>query len=332
MFSQKITSEQPFATNLFTAAITAGKLAHAYLFTKAQAIVQYEFALELAKILNCSVSVDGAPCNNCRDCKWISVNSHPAVITVSPVDYLPRSEDLTDGGKVSKAKNIIKVEQARLLQKTLMTGSKHHRVVIFTGATEENLPDEEFDNLWLDYKTRVCTPESSSQQRDNWVARYLNYQSFPDQTANILLKTIEEPQGKVLYIFITKDSDDMLGTIVSRCQVMPLLRKKELSIEPLEYIQEIATFFPPQNELECIKIAKQLLDFSKKEGLAIEKILDYVTVLYKKQLDNSLSNVKDSYQYINDLKCIEETKRMITNYVNPQAALIQMLNQLIVHH
>lgn len=329
MFSEQLKSEQNFATKLFSAAINSNRLAHAYLFTKGQAIVQYNFALELAKILNCDNSSNGTPCNKCTNCKWITQNSHPAVITVSPVDYLPMKDDIAEGGKISKAKNIIKVDQARLLQKNLMTSSKHHRVVIFTGATDEKLPDEEFDNLWLDYKTRVKPPESATQQREYWAPQHLNYQSFPDQPANILLKTLEEPQGKVLFIFITKDTDDMISTIVSRCQVLPLLRKTELNIEPVEYMQEIASFFPPQNELDSIKIAKQLIDFSKKENISTEKILDYISILYQKQLKFSLNNVKSSYQFIKDLEEIETTKKMIKSYVNPQAALIHLLNKLI---
>lgn len=92
MFSDRLKQEQPFTTKLFTAAIKSNRLVQAYLFTQSQAIVQYHFAMELAKILNCSNKIGDTPCNNCTDCKWINTNTHPAIITISPVDFVPQDE------------------------------------------------------------------------------------------------------------------------------------------------------------------------------------------------------------------------------------------------
>lgn len=209
-----------------------------------------------------------------------------------------------------------------------MTSSKYHRVVIFTGARDEKLPAEEIDKLWLNYRDSVKPPESING-RELWTANHLNKNSFPSEPANLLLKTIEEPQGKILLIFITKDADDMISTIVSRCQVVPLLRQKDLDTEPIEYIQEIASLLPPQNELDCITIAKKLIEFSKKEQIKIEKVLEYIEMLYHKQLLDNVSENSFAKKLIKQIQKIEETKNMITSYVNPQAALISMLNDLI---
>lgn len=333
MFSEQLKAEQPFATKLFSAAIQSNHLAQAYLFSKAQPIVQYHFALELAKVLNCTNKVNGEPCNTCTDCKWISKNSHPAIITISPVDFIPNKTDLADQkegtqSKGKRTKNSIKVDQARLLRKTLASTSKFHRVVIFTGATDEKLPPEEMDALWLHYTSRVCPPESSTG-RDLWVATYLNHYSFPPEVANLLLKTIEEPFGRILFLFITRDADDMISTIVSRCQVVPLLRQKEMIVEPVEYLQEIASYLPPQNELDSITIAKKLLAFSKTEQIAIEKLLEYIEMLYRKQLIKNIDHQYAAKNFIRQINHIETTKNMIKNYVNPQSALISMLNNLI---
>ena len=330
MFPEYLKTEQPFATKLFSAAIEKNRLAHAYLFTKGQPIVQYDFAMKLAKILNCPNKVNNEPCDTCTDCKWISNNTHPAIITVSPVDYTVQKGDLDDDKAVSKSKskNQVKVDQARLLQKTLATSSKYHRVVIFTGATDEKLPAEQMDQAWLNFKERVKPPESVNG-REEWAAAYLNYYSFPPETANMLLKSIEEPYGKVLFLFITKDSDDMITTIVSRCQIISLLRQKDLEIEPVDYLQEIASYLPPQNELDSLRIAKKLLDFSKTEQIAIEKVLEYIEMLYRKQLLEHVNNDTISKLLIKYINKIESTKSMLKNYVNPQAALISMLNELI---
>ncbi|MEW5821977.1 MAG: hypothetical protein AB1782_17415 [Cyanobacteriota bacterium] len=336
MFPEQLIIEQPFASKLFISAINKNRLAQAYMFTKGQPIVQYHFSMELAKILNCNNKINNLPCNTCTDCKWISSNTHPAVMTISPVDFVPQRGDLGDEGsdgsartaKAKRSKNSIKVDQARLLRKNLSGSSKYHKVIIFTGAIDEKLPPEEHESLWLDYKDRVKPPESVNG-RNNWVASYLNYYSFPAETANLLLKTVEEPFGRVLFIFITKDTDDMISTIVSRCQVVPLLRRKELIIEPVEYLQEIASLLPPKNPLDSIDVAKKLLDFSKTEQISIEKVLEYIELIYRKQLANSIDDLYFSRKIIEQINKIETSKKMIKSYVNQQAVLISMLNSLI---
>lgn len=331
MFPEYLKSEQPFATKLFSAAINTNRLAQAYLFTQAQAIVQYHFALELAKIVNCTNKLNGLACNSCLDCKWINSNTHPAVITISPVDFLPKKDDISADVKTSKSRSMISVDQARFLRKQLSTTSKYYRVVIFTNASTTKIPDEIYQTLWLDFKGKVMPPGNESG-REYWICDYLKYNSFGlmAEAANILLKTIEEPLGKVLFIFITKDQDDTISTIVSRCQTVPLLRKSDMELEPIEYLQEIKSWLPPKNELESIKIAKQILDFSKKEGIELENLIEYVEKIYFKQVTNQISNQNlFNPTLIKQLIKIEKTKEMIKGYVNPQSALISMLNQLI---
>lgn len=329
MFPDELVKEQNFATKLFSAAIKSNKLAHAFMFTRAQAIIQYDFALNLAKLLNCQNKINDNACNTCTNCKWINNNSHPAIITISPVDYIPQKGDITRDDK-SRSRNEIKVNQAALLQKELLSSSKYHRVVIFIGAKEEKLPPETIESLWLGFKSKINPPENS-EGRDNWVPMHLNYQSFPARTANILLKTLEEPNAKVTFIFITKDTDDMLDTIVSRCQIVPLIRGNELKLDDEDYLQEIKTFFPPNNELECINAAKSIIEFSKKEGYSLESILEYIAKNYRNRL---ITNMDQGYFYPDipkNIQEIENTKKMIKNYVNPQSALISMLNSLIVN-
>jgi DNA polymerase III delta prime subunit len=329
MFSEQLKIEQPFASKLFSAAIKTNKLAQAYMFTQAQAIVQYYFALNIAKILNCQNAVDDIPCNSCTDCKWINNNSHPAIITISPVDFLPSKNENKDGN-ITRTKNIIKVNQAALIQKELISTSKYHRVIIFMGAKDEKLPADVRDQLWAGFLGRVNPPENT-EGREHWVPMHLNYYSFPSETANILLKTIEEPPGNVMFIFITKDTDDMLSTIVSRCQVIPLLRARDIIVEPEEYLQEISSYLPPKNELDSINTAKKLIDYAKTEGISIENLVEYIQIIYYRQLKNTINSGSFYSQLINQIKTIETTKNMLKGYVNPQATLISMLNSLILN-
>ena len=61
-------------------------------------------------------------------------------------------------------------------------------------------------------------------------------ESMRSEQSNILLKTLEEPPDDVVIILLARDVSNLLGTIVSRCQVLNLEPVSELEI--LEYLGE----------------------------------------------------------------------------------------------
>ena len=54
------------------------------------------------------------------------------------------------------------------------------------------------------------------------VARILRFDAASDEAQNALLKTLEEPPGQVVLLLTAERADDLLPTIVSRCEVVTL--------------------------------------------------------------------------------------------------------------
>ena len=112
----------PFLINYFTKGIENENknVAHCILFYGTDIQAQYDLALEIARMLNCSG--DKSPECNCLNCKWIRENQHPAVLTISKVDNKPANDD---------SKTVISIEQARMIKNDLLVSSDYHRVLVF---------------------------------------------------------------------------------------------------------------------------------------------------------------------------------------------------------
>ena len=175
-----LSDKYPFLTDYFRSGIINSKkqnISHCILFYGSDIDAQYELALEIARLLNCKEG--GSDDCECLNCKWIRENKHPAVITVSRVDFKPEDD---------KTKTVISIRQTQEIRSTLMTTSDYHRVIIFCDKDDEG-------NL-----------------------KGLNYKVFQEEAANSLLKTFEEPPANTTFIILTKDKSDMISTIISRCQ------------------------------------------------------------------------------------------------------------------
>ena len=174
-----LSDRYPFLTNYFTEALNSTTR------PLPQSILFYGNDLEAQYTLSREIARilncknDKSDNCECLNCKWIRENSHPAVITVSRIDNKPEDDD---------SKTVISIKQSAMIKETLMSASEFHRVFIF------------------------CDKD------DDGNIAGLNQMNFQAETANSLLKIIEEPQPGVTFIFLTRYIDDLLSTIISRSQ------------------------------------------------------------------------------------------------------------------
>ena len=118
----------PFLMKYFNSGISSQdrKISHCILFYGSDIQAQYELALEIARMLNCTG--DHTKTCQCLNCKWIRENNHPAVLTISKVDNKP-SDDTS--------KTVISIDQARMIKNDLLVTSDYHRVLIFCDRDKE---------------------------------------------------------------------------------------------------------------------------------------------------------------------------------------------------
>lgn len=120
--------QYPFLMKYFDNGIASEsrQIAHCILFYGSDIQSQYDLALEIARMLNCTG--DHTQSCQCLNCRWIRENNHPAVLTISKVDNKP-SDDTS--------KTVISIDQARMIKNDLLVTSDYHRVLIFCDRDKE---------------------------------------------------------------------------------------------------------------------------------------------------------------------------------------------------
>ncbi|MCI1274425.1 MAG: hypothetical protein LKG27_08375 [Clostridiaceae bacterium] len=95
-------------------------IAHSILFYGNDVQSQYDVALEISRLLNCTG--DKSETCDCLNCRWIRENKHPAVMTITKVDN-KEADDTT--------KTVISASQVKMVKDNLSLTSDYHRVIIF---------------------------------------------------------------------------------------------------------------------------------------------------------------------------------------------------------
>ncbi|OGI04883.1 MAG: hypothetical protein A2Y25_07700 [Candidatus Melainabacteria bacterium GWF2_37_15] len=174
-------------------------------------------------------------------------------------------------------KTVVTIAQARELKQSLFVSSQYHRVIIFPKA---------------DYKT------------------------LHSESANALLKIIEEPPQSVTFFFFTRDREDMLDTIVSRSQIVPL----RYATEPVLDFSVLGEF-PPASREDALMYAEKLLKADLPPEDVLERMQQYLILNIK---ENSV-NREFCLKNIDYLKNIQKAGSELKSYVSPQAVLDSLL-------
>ena len=261
-------------------------IAHCILFYGTDIQAQYNLALEIARMLNCTG--DHTPECSCLNCRWIRENSHPAVMTISKVDNKPANDD---------SKQVISIDQARMIKNDLLVSSDYHRVLIFCDKDKDG---------------NVCG---------------LNETNFQEPTANALLKTFEEPPSKTTFFFLTNDKTDMISTIESRaqCFFVPSFKEED---RDFSIVKETMAGYLSLERNQVLDLNDGILNLTKDNGASIvfNQIQNYMTELLKSNLENRGLKMK----ILHDINSVEKAKRELRLNMNIQTIVENLSFELML--
>lgn len=160
-----------------------GRLPHAVLLKGAQGIGKLDLALSFSQSLLCDApTAQGMACGSCDACRWFEQESHPDFRLVQP-DALSNFDEAEEKSSSKKPSREISVDQIRALSG--FANFSAHR-----GG----------------YRVVVVYPA----------------EAMNNNAANSLLKTLEEPTDKLLFLLVTHKPQQLLPTILSRCLAFPV--------------------------------------------------------------------------------------------------------------
>jgi DNA polymerase-3 subunit delta' len=163
-------------------------------------IGKFAFAVELAKSLLCEGGVVGTkPCNQCEACHWFNTGNHPDFISLVPEThrkFLPHADYESDEGvKKGKASR--------------------------DGDDGEASANKEKKNISIE-ETRSAIEGLGigSHRGGNRIILIYPLEMLRSDSANTLLKSLEEPPANTIFILLADRVDRVLPTIRSRCRLL----------------------------------------------------------------------------------------------------------------
>jgi DNA polymerase III subunit delta' len=191
--------------DLLRKVLSSGSVAHAHLFWGGEGVGKDAAAIEFGRALNCPVNqVD--PCGTCASCRKADQLQHPNIrfIVALPVGKNEQSGDDPVAGLTED--QITSVQD----QMKLKAENPYHRILV---------PKANFIKI---NSVRTLRREASLSSFEGGKRIFIisHAEEMNPEASNSLLKTLEEPPSDSIFILTTAQKEQLLPTILSRCQLV----------------------------------------------------------------------------------------------------------------
>jgi len=181
------------------------RVSHAQLFTGPEGCGSMALALAYARYVSCENRTDYDSCGTCKSCVKYEKLIHPDLHFVFPVIKGKKATDPVSDNYLEEWREFVKRSPYFTLNNwmdSIEVGNAQG--MIFASEASEIIKKLSLKTFESDYKIMIIwLPEKMHQA-----------------TANKLLKMIEEPPEKTLFLLVSEEPDKVIPTILSRCQLV----------------------------------------------------------------------------------------------------------------
>ena len=203
--------------------IDSGMVAHAQMFAGPSGSAKLALALAYATTLNCTNRQEMDACGECPSCHKISKYIHPDLHFAFPVSTAPSKQ-----GKPAISDTFIS-DWRNFLDKNLYAGAFEWSQEY--GGEDKQLNISREESRQIVKKLTLKSFEGAFKIMIIWLPEYMH-----PAAANALLKLLEEPPESTVFLMISDDHEKIIGTILSRVQLLRIRPFKQSEIA--KYLQE----------------------------------------------------------------------------------------------
>ncbi len=204
MFFNEVIGQNSIKQRLIQS-VNEQRVSHAQLFAGTPGSGKLALAIAYAQYLACTNRQPNDSCGECPSCKKFKKLVHPDLHFVFPVVKTPKfkepvSDNFLDDWRMMIGKN----PYFNIDQWFGQIGVENAQGLIYSHQSEEIIRKLNLKSYESEYKVMII-----------WLPEKMHV-----ACANKLLKMIEEPPAKTLFLLITDNEEDIISTIRSRCQMI----------------------------------------------------------------------------------------------------------------
>jgi len=214
-FSQVIGQEGVIAK--LRRSVSEERVSHAQILAGPEGNGKLAIALAFAQYISCEKRTESEACGTCPSCSKYEKLIHPDLHFVFPVFKKNKATDpISEHFLVEWRELVSRSPYFNLNQWLSFIGVENEQGLIYASEASEIIKKLSLKSYESDYKVMVI-----------WLPEKMH-----NVTANKLLKMIEEPPEKTLFLLVSEEPDLILPTIMSRCQFVriPAINSEAISL------------------------------------------------------------------------------------------------------
>ncbi len=203
-----------------------GRVPHALMFYENPRCGGLALACAFLQYINCEHHVDGDSCGVCPSCRQMEKLVHPDAHFVFPVNK----------GKVITGDHPVSEQGMAEFRKLFAEDPYFTEMDLYSALDIES----KSGNISV-FETRSIISKLSLTSITNGYKAVIMFlpERMNTQAANALLKMLEEPPSRTIFLLVTQNPEDVMTTIVSRCQGMRVLPFDRSLLVPQDPSSEI---------------------------------------------------------------------------------------------
>jgi DNA polymerase-3 subunit delta' len=257
----------------FIKSVKENRVSHAQLLTGPSGVGKLALAIAYAQFVNCTNRQENDSCGDCPSCKKYEKLIHPDLHFVYPVISSLKYDKPVSDNYIAQWRELILSSPYISLQQWLdFIGSENKQGLISKNESSEILRKLNLKTFEAEYKIMII-----------WQPDKMN-----QVAANKLLKLLEEPPDKTLFLLVCENQEQLLKTILSRTQIIAV---PEIDAASLQHHLADNFEISEDEALSVVNLchgsfieAQNLIRSSERIQFNFEKFTNLMRLCYKKDV------------------------------------------------